>query len=138
MSSRELTYGDIIRIFKEQFPGMDMDDVRPNGPNEIFVWIKNSKHNLIATYLPNTDTFMVKTTTDMWGASPRKESPIMSEASLTEKALIIMEKRFIDAAKMSNSNEIYGALAIIAAIMHDTRDELFGSEPKKYDLSEWI
>lgn len=63
----ELTYGDIITFFEHQFSGLKVDDIRPNGPNTIFVWIKDSPYHLIATYRPETKTFMAITTTQGWG-----------------------------------------------------------------------
>lgn len=64
--SKELTFGNIIHIFYEQFPGLDVNDMQPNGPNQLYIWLKKSPINLIATYRPDTDTFIMETTHDGW------------------------------------------------------------------------
>lgn len=63
---KELTFGDIIRSFSEQFPGLDVNDMRPNGQNQLYIWLKKASVNLIVTYHPDTDTFSVETTRKEW------------------------------------------------------------------------
>lgn len=67
MGNTELTFGDIMVAFHIQFPGLKVDDIRPNGMNQIYVWIKNSPTNIIATYIPEEDTFKVESTRKEWG-----------------------------------------------------------------------
>lgn len=63
---KQLTFGDIRKFFGEQFPGLIVGDYRPNGPNELYVWIDKSPTNIIATYYPEAKTFTVKTTYEKW------------------------------------------------------------------------
>jgi hypothetical protein len=66
MKTDELTYGNLMTIFGKQFPGLEVDDIRPNGRYELYVWIKNSPTNLIATYYPKEKIFRVKATYEDW------------------------------------------------------------------------
>jgi len=63
---KELTYGDIVKFFFEQFPGIDANDVRPNGQYQIYVWLNQTDVNLIATYKPDMGVFHVETTYEKW------------------------------------------------------------------------
>ena len=66
MAVAVVTWSDIIRIFHEQFPGLQTEDMRPNAKNQLYIWIKNSPTNLIATYHPNKKTFSLDTTYEPW------------------------------------------------------------------------
>lgn len=64
---KKITYRDIITYFESQFPGLKIYDYRPTeGQYSIYVWLKETDVNLIATYHPETDTFTVKTTREKW------------------------------------------------------------------------
>jgi hypothetical protein len=63
----EITYGQIMRSFAEQFPGLKINDMRPNGPYQIYVWICDSPTNIIATFNPDSKTFIIVTTYKAWG-----------------------------------------------------------------------
>lgn len=93
MQKPELTFGDIIRAFGMQFPGLDVNDVRPNSCNELYIWLSKAPTNLIATYDPETDTFSVKTTREKWAilADPNVDEEMVryaeNDARMTEEIL---------------------------------------------------
>jgi len=61
-----MTYGDLMRLFEQQFPGLQIEDMRPNkGPYSLYVWLKNT-NNLIVTYNPETKKFIVESTNEKW------------------------------------------------------------------------
>ena len=66
MAVEILTWGDIMRAFGEQFPGLITDNMRPNAPNQLYVWVRNSPTNIIATYHPGKRTFSIDTTYEGW------------------------------------------------------------------------
>lgn len=61
-----LTFGEIIHAFYQQFPGLKINDLRPNGPDQLYIWVQDSPTNIIATYIPESQTFIVKTTKEEW------------------------------------------------------------------------
>jgi len=61
-TAESLPFGMIIHKFFEQFPGLKINDIRPNDCNQIYVWLSNTRKNLIVTYNPSSDTFIVETT----------------------------------------------------------------------------
>lgn len=60
------TYAMIERKLIQQLNGLKIDDLRPNGQNKIYVWVKDSEINLIATYKQESDTFEISTTRQSW------------------------------------------------------------------------
>ena len=63
----EITFGQLMTLFEQQFPGLNINDMRPNGPPyELYVWLKNSPVNLRVTYNPEDKSFTVVTTTAKW------------------------------------------------------------------------
>lgn len=61
-----MTWGEIMCKFNEQFPGLNVTDMRPNATNQIYVWVKGSPIDIIATYDEETKTFKVTTTYEKW------------------------------------------------------------------------
>jgi hypothetical protein len=64
--NKEIIYEIIMKEFFQQFPGLHIDDLRPNGQYQIYVWIKGSPTNIMATYRPESNTFDVETTYREW------------------------------------------------------------------------
>lgn len=64
-ASEEMTIGDVITRFKEQFHGLKIEDVRPY-KDGLYFWIDSSQTNIFAKYNEETDLFSVQTTRDDW------------------------------------------------------------------------
>lgn len=61
----EMYIGNVIKRFKEQFPGLKIEDVRPY-KDGLYFWIGGSQTNIFAKYNEETDSFSVQTTRDDW------------------------------------------------------------------------
>lgn len=61
-----IRYGEIIQKFREQLPGIKIDDVRPYKEMSVHIWLANSPVNLLAQYKEETDTFYIATTKEEW------------------------------------------------------------------------
>jgi hypothetical protein len=63
--STVMTWGDLMRTFFKRFPGLQINDMRPNDTNQMYVWLKND-HSVLVTYRPETDTFLIEETKEPW------------------------------------------------------------------------
>lgn len=60
-----MTVGDVISKFKEQFPGLKIEALRPY-KDGLYFWIDSSPTNIVAKYIQETDTFSLYTTRNDW------------------------------------------------------------------------
>lgn len=61
-----IKWDTVMRKFEQQFPGLKIDDMRPYDSFQLYVWLKDCENSLIATYIPETGLFEVKTTLETW------------------------------------------------------------------------